>query len=608
VSINGVAVQRRVRVAACFLVASFAAVSLIATAASAREPRPGPASGRAPRVSVERSGALATRDGLKLTISADTGSVRVFSDGTGEGAGDGTREVRYAVRVEAEASDTATALVKEFSLTARSTSLGISLAGRMPALRDSESVWVTYEVHVPRRYNLEISTRAGDIATQDIDGTVALSTGGGNIEAGRVGDGGTPQARGAAGRFVARLNTAGGHIKIGDVAGGLRATTGGGHITTGNIAGEAVLHSDGGNLQAGSITGRAQLTTGGGNIVAERTGGGVIAESAGGRIEFGEATGAISARTQGGGVRIVRVAGPTELDVRDGGIVLAGVEAPLRASSGTGGITASFSQGFSGAAVLEGGSELSSGHGDIVVYLPRQIGMTIDAVIEHTAGGGRITADSSVPLKIDASGTADRVLHGQCALNGGGKVLHLRAMDGNIQLHFLDEGIQRTGATERALPGQKNLAAKPEAADNSGVAVAGGVADAVRTGNSGYSGGPDGNSARNSYRSWWHGSWWQDLWWGGVRVDPDEEQKRLSHAVAPEYPDAARQAGIEGDVTMRVVVGPDGAVNGIKLLSGNASLARAAMESVAQWHYAPTLLDGWPVSVVTTVTVAFRLH
>jgi protein TonB len=91
-------------------------------------------------------------------------------------------------------------------------------------------------------------------------------------------------------------------------------------------------------------------------------------------------------------------------------------------------------------------------------------------------------------------------------------------------------------------------------------------------------------------------------------VDPDEEQKRLSHAVAPEYPDAARQAGIEGDVTMRVVVGPDGAVNGIKLLSGDPALARAAMESVAQWRYAPALLDGWPVSVATTVTVAFRLH
>src|SRR5579862_1479596 len=103
--------QRRVRVVARFVAAFFAALSLMATAASARSPRPGPTSGPAPRVSAERSGTLATRDGLKLTLSADTGSVRVFSDGTdvaGDGTREGTREVRYAVRVEAEASDTAT--------------------------------------------------------------------------------------------------------------------------------------------------------------------------------------------------------------------------------------------------------------------------------------------------------------------------------------------------------------------------------------------------------------------------------------------------------------------------------------------------------------------
>ncbi|HEY1866383.1 MAG TPA: hypothetical protein VGG55_04870, partial [Candidatus Acidoferrales bacterium] len=389
------------------LLACSAVLALSAFAAEAREPQPGSPSGNAPRVSAERSGALATHDGLKLTLTTDTGSVRVFTDGT--------HEVRYSVRVEAEASATAATLVKEFSVAARSSSLGVSLTGRMPAVQDSKQVWVTYEVHVPQRYNLEISTRAGDIATQDIDGTVALLTGGGNIEAGRVGDAGAQQAKGAAGRFIARLNTAGGHIVIGDVAGGLRATTGGGHITAGNIAGDAVLHSAGGNLQAASVAGSAQLMTGGGNIVAERAGGGVEAESAGGRIEFGEAAGAIRVRTGGGGIRIARVTGPTELDSRDGGVVLAGVAAPLRASATSGGITAWLSPRFgvtgrtndASSGVSSGGStsarrlrgaaaesqvrsELTSGEGDIVVYLPRQISLTIDALIAHAADG-RIT-------------------------------------------------------------------------------------------------------------------------------------------------------------------------------------------------------------------------
>jgi outer membrane biosynthesis protein TonB len=49
-------------------------------------------------------------------------------------------------------------------------------------------------------------------------------------------------------------------------------------------------------------------------------------------------------------------------------------------------------------------------------------------------------------------------------------------------------------------------------------------------------------------------------------------------------------------------------VKDIRTLSGDAELARAAVEAVAQWQYAPALLDGKPVSVVTTVTLAFRLR
>ena len=81
-----------------------------------------------------------------------------------------------------------------------------------------------------------------------------------------------PTSTGAAkhGTFVARLETAGGHISLGDVGGGLRATTGGGHIDAGNIYGDAVLQSGGGNLRAGHIAGAARLITGGGNIALER--------------------------------------------------------------------------------------------------------------------------------------------------------------------------------------------------------------------------------------------------------------------------------------------------------------------------------------------------
>jgi protein TonB len=79
-------------------------------------------------------------------------------------------------------------------------------------------------------------------------------------------------------------------------------------------------------------------------------------------------------------------------------------------------------------------------------------------------------------------------------------------------------------------------------------------------------------------------------------------------SVAPDYPEIARQAGVEGDVTLRVVIGKDGTVADVVPISGEPVLARAAMEAVERWHYAPVMVGGRPIGVVTTVTLAFRLR
>ena len=98
------------------------------------------------------------------------------------------------------------------------------------------------------------------------------------------------------------------------------------------------------------------------------------------------------------------------------------------------------------------------------------------------------------------------------------------------------------------------------------------------------------------------------FFWGGIRVDPMEEEKHLVASVAPAYPEVARLAGIEGDVTLRILIGEDGTVRDLRTILGPPVLARAAMRAVEQWRYAPALVDGHPVDVVTTVTFAFRLH
>jgi protein TonB len=78
----------------------------------------------------------------------------------------------------------------------------------------------------------------------------------------------------------------------------------------------------------------------------------------------------------------------------------------------------------------------------------------------------------------------------------------------------------------------------------------------------------------------------------------------------PVYPAAAQSAGIEGSVLLRAVISMQGNLLGVAVIntSVDPELAQAAMNAVNQWQYEPTLLNGVPVEVVTTITVNFRLE
>ena len=77
--------------------------------------------------------------------------------------------------------------------------------------------------------------------------------------------------------------------------------------------------------------------------------------------------------------------------------------------------------------------------------------------------------------------------------------------------------------------------------------------------------------------------------------------------VEPIYPPDARAAGIQGSVVLDAVIGKDGIIENLKVLSGPPELARSALDAVKQWTYKPYLLNGEPVAVDTTITVTFAL-
>lgn len=92
-----------------------------------------------------------------------------------------------------------------------------------------------------------------------------------------------------------------------------------------------------------------------------------------------------------------------------------------------------------------------------------------------------------------------------------------------------------------------------------------------------------------------------------VRVSQGVSQGLLIHQVKPNYPPLARQARIQGSVVLQAVIGKDGTIQNLKVVSGHPMLAPAALEAVKQWRYKPYFLNGEPVEVDTTINVNFTL-
>ena len=92
-----------------------------------------------------------------------------------------------------------------------------------------------------------------------------------------------------------------------------------------------------------------------------------------------------------------------------------------------------------------------------------------------------------------------------------------------------------------------------------------------------------------------------------MRVSQGVSRGLLVKNVQPTYPAAALQRRVEGPVELLATVSKNGDITAVKVLSGDAQLAHAAVEAVKQWKYKPYLLDGEPIEIQTQVTVNFKL-
>jgi protein TonB len=92
-----------------------------------------------------------------------------------------------------------------------------------------------------------------------------------------------------------------------------------------------------------------------------------------------------------------------------------------------------------------------------------------------------------------------------------------------------------------------------------------------------------------------------------LRVSTTIQSALLIFGPKPVYPPLARAARVQGTVRLTAVIGTDGAIRNLKLISGPPLLVTASVQAVQQWRYKPTMLNGSPVEVITEIEVNFTL-
>lgn len=90
-----------------------------------------------------------------------------------------------------------------------------------------------------------------------------------------------------------------------------------------------------------------------------------------------------------------------------------------------------------------------------------------------------------------------------------------------------------------------------------------------------------------------------------IRFGTSVAMSQLIRQVNPVRSQEARQKHLQGTVLLHIVIDRDGSVAHVDPVSGPQELLSESLDAVRQWLFKPTLLNGDPVEVDTTVTINF---
>lgn len=85
-------------------------------------------------------------------------------------------------------------------------------------------------------------------------------------------------------------------------------------------------------------------------------------------------------------------------------------------------------------------------------------------------------------------------------------------------------------------------------------------------------------------------------------------QGKATERVVPAYPELPKRIRMPGEVSVEVIISPEGRVESTRVVSGNPMFVMAALQAARGWRFEPTLLNGVAVRVTGVITFVFKLN
>ena len=316
--------------------------------------------------------------GGTLTIDADCGEIDVQS------TEDDTVSVRIQRAAQIKANRRAAEILKNLDVQIAHEASDVKIEAKFTGnakrwQKRKNDLDVRFDIRVPRHYNLDLQTACDDISVVNVTGDV-------NVETFNAG------------------------LRLQEITGRIDAGTSVGNIDLKGFNGDAVLQTKGGNITLAAGFGDVKAKTSGGNIQAVHVRGAVDGQTSGGNVTLRECKGGADLKTAGGSIEVEN-------------------DGPVLAKTSGGSIRCQLQKVSTSENLL---LDLETMGGSINVSLVPDIAATVEA----TVLGGSVTTE--FPVTVEASGTVkpDQL---QGAINGGGPLLKLRAVGGNIILRKIDD-------------------------------------------------------------------------------------------------------------------------------------------------------------------------